>query len=157
MSMINSVVVRASDLSLLKDIDVENDKFRDLKWGVHISDCPQMVYQSHKQTSGGNIKLYKRNNDNLVLDRKINLSNIEYGFLNSKLLLVALKTSDPENKKVFKEIVISRFGDDKKSVLSGNYYWVIENTNIIFQPNSSSQDSVLMLVSKEGLSSNFNR
>lgn len=155
--LINSNIARASDPTLLKEIDVENDSFRDLKWGVHISDCPDMVYGSHKQTTGGNVKLYRRNNDSLVLDNKIKLSKIEYGFLNSKLLFVALKTSDPDNKKAFKEIVILRFGDDQKSELSGNLYWVKQNTNIIFQANSSSKDSVLMLVSMKGLTSNYNR
>ena len=155
--LFNVSVARASDPTLLKEIDIENGRFRDLKRGSHISDCTDMVYETHKQTSGGNVKIYKRNNDSLVLDSKINLSKIEYGFLNKKLLFVALKTSDPDNRKVFKETIVLRFGDDKRSEQSANLYWVAQKTNIIFQPNNSSKDSVLMLVSKERLSSNFNK
>jgi len=39
---------------------------------------------------------------------------IEYGFLNSKLLFVALKASDPEQKKIFEETVVLKFGENKK-------------------------------------------
>jgi hypothetical protein len=116
-----------------------------------------MVYEAHKQTSGGNVKTYKRSNDSLILGNKINLSKIEYGFLNSKLLFVVLKTSGPGNRKVLKETLVLRLGDDNKNEQAGNLYWVIKETNVIFQPNSSSNDSVLMLVSKQGLSSNYNK
>ena len=125
--------------------------------GVGISDCTGMVYEAHKQTSGGNVKIYKRSNDSLILGNKINLSKIEYGFLNSKLLFVVLKTSGPGNRKVLKETLVLRLGDDNKNEQAGNLYWVIKETNVIFQPNSSSNDSVLMLVSKQGLSSNYNK
>jgi len=64
-----------------------------------------MVYETHSQTSGGNVKIYNRNNENLVLDSKIKLSKIEYGFLSSKLLFVALKTSDPKQKGIIEGTV----------------------------------------------------
>jgi hypothetical protein len=74
--------VNASDPDLLAGIDLVNGGFRDLRWGAHISDCEDMVYETHKQTSGGNVIIYNRNNENLVLDGLIQLSKIEYGFLN---------------------------------------------------------------------------
>lgn len=72
-----------------------------MRCGAHISDCEDMVYETHKQTSGGNVTIYNRNNENLVLDGLIQLSKIEYGFLNRKLLFVALKSTDPKQKGVF--------------------------------------------------------
>ena len=124
---------------------------------MHISDCKDMVYETHKQTSGGNIKIYNRNNENLLLDSKIKLSKIEYGFINSKLLFVALKSSDPKQKGVFEETVVLKFGESGKNEQAGNLYWVTDNTNIILQSGSSSKPMVLMLVSKQSLQSNFNK
>ena len=152
---VNGVI--ASDPNSLKEIDVVNGGFRDLKWGRHISDCEDMVYKTHKQTSGGNVKIYNRNKDSLVLDNRVKLSKIEYGFLNSKLLFVVFKTSGPDNSKALQEVVLSRFGDDNKNEQTEHFYWTINNTNVILQNDSSSNHAVLMLVSKEGLSSNFNK
>jgi hypothetical protein len=100
------------------------------------------------------VKIYKRDKDHLRLDNKINLSNIEYGFLNSRLLFVALKTTGKDNQEVLKKAVILRFGNNNSSN-SGNLFWVVENTSIIFQTDKSSNHAVLLLVSKDGLSTNF--
>ncbi len=152
---VNGVI--ASDSNFLKEIDVINGGFRDLRWGRHISDCEDIVYKTHKQTSGGNVKIYNRNKDRLVLDNRVKLSNIEYGFLNSKLLFVVFKTSGPDNSKALREVVLLRFGDNNKKEQAEHFYWAINNTNVILQNDSSSNHAVLMLVSKEGLSSNFNK
>jgi len=134
--------VNEADPMLLKKIDVRNGGFRDLGLGSHIADCTEMVYETYKQTSGGNVEIYKRSNDSLILGNKINLSKIEYGFLNNKLLFVVLKTLGPGNRKVLKETLVLRFGDDNKNEQAGNLYWVIQKTDVIFQSNSSSQDAV---------------
>jgi len=149
--------VTASDPNFLKEIDVINGGFRDLRWGRHISDCEDMVYKTHKQTSGGNVKIYNRDKDSLILDNRVKLSKIEYGFLNSKLLFVVFKTSGPNNTKALQEVVLSRFGDNNKNEQTEHFYWAINNTNVILKNDSSSNHAVLMLVSKEGLSSNFNK
>jgi hypothetical protein len=149
----NNWVIAASTV-VLSEINFQTGDFRDLKWGRHISECEYMIYQTHKQTSGGNVKIYKRDKDHLRLDNKINLSNIEYGFLNSRLLFVALKTTGKDNQEVLKKAVILRFGNNNSSN-SGNLFWVVENTSIIFQTDKSSNHAVLLLVSKDGLSTNF--
>lgn len=84
--LVNVNEINASNPNLFTEIDLVNGGFRDLRCGMHISDRRDMVYETHKQTSGGNVKIYNRNNENLVLDSKIKLSKIEYGFLSSKLL-----------------------------------------------------------------------
>ena len=106
--------INASDPNLLTEIDLVNGGFRDLRWSMYISDRKDMVYETHKQTSGGNVKIYNRNNENLVLDSKIKLSKIEYGFLSSKLLFVALKTSDTKQKGIIEGIVVLNFGENRK-------------------------------------------
>ena len=147
----NSLVF-ANELVYLSEIDVKAGGFRDLRWGRHISDCKNMVYKTHRQTSGGNVKIYKRDNDLLLLDNKITLSKIEYGFLNSRLLFVALKTTGEDNRKSLKKSVIVRFGEaNNQNPRSENLFWTIENTNIIFQPDTSSSRAILLLVSKHGL------
>jgi len=149
----NNIVIAAST-AVLSEIDVQTGGFRDLRWGRHISDCEDMIYHTHKQTSGDNVKIYKRDTDPLHLDKRINLSKIEYGFLNSGLLFVALKTTGKDNKEILKKAVILRFGNNNSSN-SGNFFWVAEKTKVLFQTNESSNHAVLMLVSEEGLSANF--
>jgi len=149
----NNGVIAAST-AVLSEINIQTGDFRDLRWGRHISECEDMVYQTHKQTSGGNVKIYKRDKDHLRLDDKINLSNIEYGFLNSRLLFVALKTTGKDNQEALKKALILRFGNNN-SPNSGNFLWVVEKTKVIFQTKESSNHAVLMLVSEEGLSANF--
>ena len=58
----NNGVIAVSTV-VLSEIDVQTGGFRDLRWGRHISDCEDMIYQTHKQTSGGNVKIYKRDKD----------------------------------------------------------------------------------------------
>jgi len=58
--LINIDEVNASDPNLLTEIDLVNGGFRELRWDTHISDCNDMVYETHKQTSGGNVKIYKK-------------------------------------------------------------------------------------------------
>jgi len=61
------------------------------------------------------VKIYKRDKDPLHLDNRINLSKIEYVFLNNRLLFVALKTEGKDNKEVLKKAVILRFGNNNSS------------------------------------------
>ncbi len=92
--LVNVNEINVSNPNLFTEIDLVNGGFGDLRCSMHISDRRDMVYDTHKQTSCGNVKIYNRNNENLVLDGKIKLFKIEYGFLSSKLLFVSLKTSD---------------------------------------------------------------
>lgn len=155
--IVNFNIVNASDLIIIPEIDTMNGSFRDLSWGKHISDCEDMVYLTHKQSTGGNVKIYKRTNEKLLLDNKIKLSKIEYGFLNSKLLFISMITSDPDNSKILREIVISRFGQNDDNSGSANLFWEVQDTSVILQSQSGASQSVLMLVSKRGLSSNFSK
>jgi len=155
-ALVNVNEVNDSDPNLLTEIDLVNGGFRDLRWGMHISDCKDMVYENHKQTSGGNVKIYNRNNENLILGSNIKLSKIEYGFLNNMLLFVALKASDPKQKGIIEETVVLKFGENRKKEQTGNFYWVTDNTNIILQ-SGAGKPVVLMLVSKQSLQSNFSK
>jgi hypothetical protein len=112
---------------------------------MHISDRRDMVCETQKQRSGGNVNIFNRNNENLVLDSKIKLSKIEYGFLSSKLLFVALITSDPK-KGIIEGTVVLKFGKKRKKEQAGNFYWIADYTNIIIHSGGSGKPMVLMIV-----------
>jgi len=152
-----SVSKAGNDGSLASFISTSFDGFRDVRWGTHIRDIRDLKYIKHKQTSGGNVKLYRRTDDNLEFEG-VKLYAIEYGFLNNKLLFVSLKTRGRKNIGDLENIISSMLGESKfnkdKSHIK-QIYWTGNRTEIVLQHQKTLNSSVLLLASKQDLSDNY--
>lgn len=58
-------------------------------------------------------------------------------------------TSDHDNRRDLREIVISRFGQNDDKSGSANLFWEVEETNVILQSQDGSKQSVLTVLSKK--------
>ena len=152
-----SVSKAENDDSLTSFISTSYDGFKDVRWGTHIRDIRDLKYIKHKQTSGGNVKVYRRTDDNLEFEG-VKLYAIEYGFLNNKLLFVSLKTRGRKNIEDLENIISSMLGESKfnkdKSHIK-QIYWSGNRTEIVFQHQKNLNSSVLLLASKQDISDNY--
>jgi len=152
-----SVSKADNDGSLASFISTSFDGFRDVRWGTHIRDIRDLKYIKHKQTSGGNVKLYRRTDDNLEFEG-VKLYTIEYGFLNNKLLFVSLKTRGRKNIGDLENIISSMLGEskfNKDKTHIKQIYWSGNRTEIVLQHQKTLNSSVLLLASKQDLSDNY--
>jgi len=152
-----SISKAENDGSLTSFISTSFDGFRDVRWGTHIREIRDLKYIKHKQTSGGNVKIYRRTDDNLEFEG-VKLYAIEYGFLNNKLFFVSLKTRGRKNIEDLENTIStmlgeSKFNNDKSHIKQ--IYWTGNRTEIVLQHQKNLNSSVLLLASKQDISDNY--